>query len=156
MIPSLLGRRRNVNTKSGDLDFAEKCSIFASHRSRPASIAGLLRCFFVADGHSEGVGRPSQAALGKNYKALRKNYKAGSFFYLPDSCSQAALPWHKPVTKLLPKVINVNATMHFSAPDGRFAGGWSGYASPLHGMGRRKRRGVDTFSEMKRNKSCTA
>lgn len=76
---------------------------------------GPAPVFFVADGHSAGAGGPSQAALGKNYQALRKNYKADSFFYPPDSCSQAALSWHKPVTKLLPKVINVNATMHFGA-----------------------------------------
>ena len=89
------------------------------HRSRLAVIAGLLRCFFVLFGHSAGAGGHSQAALGKNYPALGKNYKAGSFFYRPDSFSQAAFREHKPVAKLFPKVINVNATMHFDAPDGR-------------------------------------
>ena len=47
--------------------------------------------FFVGQGHSAGVGEPSQAALGENYKALGKNYKADSFFYPPDSFSQAGL-----------------------------------------------------------------
>ena len=61
------------------------------HRSRPAVIAGLLRCFFIADGYSAGAGETAQAALGRNYKALGKNYKADSFFYPPDSCSQVGL-----------------------------------------------------------------
>ena len=82
---------RNVNAKSDDLDFGKKNIIFALLRSGPAANAGLLRSFLVGQGHSAGVGEPSQAALGKNYKALGENYKADSSFYPPDSFSQAGL-----------------------------------------------------------------
>ena len=56
--------------------------------------------------------------LRKNYKGLRKNYKGLGFIYPPDSFSRVGFWAHKLVIKLLPKVINVNATMHFGASNG--------------------------------------
>lgn len=38
---------RNVNAKSGDLVFAEKCITFALHRSSLVEKARLLRCMFM-------------------------------------------------------------------------------------------------------------
>ena len=114
------GISRNVNAKSSDLDFGKKCIIFALLRSGLAANARLLRSFLqsmVLQKASRGV---SQAALSQNYKALSQNYKALSKNYKAlgqklkgGSSPREEFRRRKSAAKMLPKVINVNATMHF-------------------------------------------
>ena len=146
------GISRNVNAKSSDLDFGKKCIIFALLRSGLAANARLLRSFLqsmVLQKASRGF---SQAALGENYKALSQNYKALSKKYKAlgekykvGSSSREGFRGRKSVAKMLLKVINVNATMHF--------GPSKAHSKPPAGL--RRTRGLLPHRPLALQESCT-
>ena len=79
--------------------------------------SGVFSYAMVLQKASRGL---SQAALGQNYKALSQNYKALSKNYKAlgqkhegGSSPKGEFRGRKSAAKMLPKVINVNATMHF-------------------------------------------
>ena len=112
--PEMLTRNRPIWFSAKNV-LSLHCSGADLRQTRGCS--GVFLQSMVLQKASRGI---SQAALGENYKALGQNYKALSKNYKAlgqkhkgGSSPREGFRRRKSVAKMLPKVINVNATMHF-------------------------------------------